>query len=175
MKHYTFEARFRELYEKSVRLYAEGKRGAGSYFTAAEKRWLAANGLTAQHLYDYAEDEHGYGEPGHDRALAIEHIRRDYFLNVQRGRASRRTLDPDRLPEKSAAVRGIEWLPRLLPKARAKLRGELPPSLMYCCGGDRAFFRRHDINPAEFLRLVWRHEGNDRAIVSWVARRSGRK
>ena len=70
------------------------------------------------------------------------------------------------------AVRGIEWLPRLILKAKAKLRGELPPSLMYCCGGDRAFFQKHDVLPAEFLAMVWRNEQNDAAIVDWLVARS---
>jgi hypothetical protein len=59
-----------------------------------------------------------------------------------------------------------------MPKARAKLRGELPASLMYCCGGDRRFFKTHNILPAEFLSLVWRHLNDDNAIVEWVVRRS---
>jgi hypothetical protein len=80
-------------------------------------------------------------------------------------------LDEASLPAKTDAVRGIAWLPRLLPKARAKLRGELPPSLMYGCGGDRRFFREHNILPAEFLALTWRHESDPAAIVDWVIRR----
>jgi hypothetical protein len=43
---------------------------------------------------------------------------------------------------------------------------------MYCCGGDRRFFKAHDIFPAEFLSLVWRHEGDDAGVVAWVSRRS---
>lgn len=171
MKHYDFADRFRALYDKAVKLYAEGRKGADTYFTAEEAAFLAANGITAQHLYDYAEDHHNYGEPGYDRALAIELIRRDYFLNAQGGKASGRTLDTATMPAKTDAVQGIEWLPRLLPKARAKLRGELPADLMYGCGGDRAFFKKHDIHPAEFLNLVWRNEGNDAAIVAWVVKR----
>ena len=81
-------------------------------------------------------------------------------------------IDESSLPARTEAVRGITWLPRLLPKARAKLRGELPPSLMYGCGGDRKFFKERDILPAEFLSLVWRHEADDAAIVDWVVRRS---
>jgi hypothetical protein len=76
------------------------------------------------------------------------------------------------MPGKGDAVRDIEWLPRLIPKAKAKLRGELPESLMYCCGGDRNFFKAHDIFPAEFLSLVWRNEHDDKVIVEWVVRRS---
>jgi len=175
MNHFDFPKKFRELYDKAVGLYAKGQRGADTFFSKDETAWLAANGLTAQHLYDYAEDQNGYGEPGPDNAIAIESIRRDYFLNVQNGKASKTVLDVDRMPAKTEAVRGIEWLPRLIPKAQAKLRGELPASLMYCCGGDRKFFKAHYIMPAEFLALVWRHENDDAAIVDWVVRRSQAK
>ncbi len=175
MKHYEFAEKFRGVYDQAVALYGKGGREAGKYFTPGEKAWLAANGITAQHLYDYAEDHHNGGEPGYDNALTIEAVRRDYFLNVQGGRASSVVLDEDALPAKTDAVQGIEWLPRIIPKAKAKLRGELPASLMFCCGGDRRFFREHDILPAEFLSLIWRHERDDAAIVAWVARRSAGK
>jgi hypothetical protein len=46
---------------------------------------------------------------------------------------------------------------------------------MYCCGGDRRFFKAHDILPAEFLSVVWRHERDDAAIVAWVVGRNGSK
>ena len=172
MKHYDFPNRFRALYDKAVAQYGAGVRSADGLFSAEEKAYLAANGITTQHLYDYAEDHHGYdGEPGPQQALGIELVRRDYFLNVQGGRPSGNVLDDAKLPTKTEAIRGITWLPRLLPKARAKLRGELPPSLMFGCGGDRRFFKEHDIVPAEFLALVWRHEKDDAAIVDWVVRR----
>jgi hypothetical protein len=172
MKNYDFAAKFHGLYDQAVARFTHGKRGAETFFTADELSFLKANGLTGQHLYDYAEDHNGYDEPGFDIALSIELVRRDYFLNVQDGRPSSVTVDAAKLPAKTDAINGITWLPRLLPKARAKLRGELPTSLMYCCGGDRAFFQQHDIQPGEFLALVWRHERDDTAIVNWVARRS---
>ena len=172
MKHYDFPNRFADIYDKAVDLYADGKRGADNYFTADERVWLAANGITPQHLYDYAEDQNGYGEPGYDHALTIEFTRRCYFLKVQGGKPSGVVLDEDSLPSKTAQAGGIEWLPRLLPKAKAKLRGELPPSLMFCCGGDRRFFKQHDIMPAEFLTVVWKNDADDQAIIDWVVQRS---
>jgi hypothetical protein len=176
MKHFTFPQQFESLYEKAVGLYKDGRRGADTFFSPDETQFLSANGITPQHMYDYAEDHNGYeGEPGFNHALGIELVRRDYFLNAQNGRASSAVLDESKLPSKTDAVRGIAWLPRLLPKARAKLRGELPASLMYCCGGDRRFFKEHDILPHEFLNLVWRHENDDAPIVDWVVRRSGGK
>ncbi len=175
MKHYDFAEKFRALYDKAAQLYAAGQRDQTAYFSAEEKAFLAANGISVQAMYDYAEDQNNGGEPGYDRALAIETVRRDYFLNAQHGKPSTKVLEVDAMPAKTDAVKGIEWLPRIIPKTKAKLRGELPPSLMYSCGGDRNFFRTHDIHPAEFLSLVWRNLDNDGAIVDWVVNRSGAK
>jgi hypothetical protein len=176
MKHYEFQKTFHSLYDAAVGFYAKGQRGAETYFTIEENAFLAANGLTAQHLYDYAEDQNNYEEPGYDLALGIEFIRRNYFLFNQHGKPSGVVLDETRMPAKTEAVRGIEWLPRIIPKAKAKLRGELPASLMYCCGGDRKFFKTNDINPVEFLAVVQQSEKNDNAIIEWVVARgtSGR-
>jgi hypothetical protein len=172
MKNYDFATHFRSLFDKATEQYAKGQRGAESFFSAEDKAWLAGNGLTAQNLYDYAEDENNAHEPGYDRTLGIELIRRDYFLLEQGGKPSKTVLDEAKLPAKTDSILGIEWLPRIIPKARAKLRGELPPSLMYCCGGDRRFFKTHDILPSEFLAVVWKFEGNDPAVVDWVVNRS---
>jgi hypothetical protein len=175
MKHYSFATDLHALYDKACRLYAAGQRGADTYFSPKEAAFLAANGLRTQDVYDYAEDFTGAAEPGWDIALAIEMVRRDYFLNAQHGIASKQVLDADAMPSKLSSIQGIEWLPRIIPKTKAKLRGELPSSLMYCCGGDRRFFKAHDIHPAEFLSLVWRHERDDAAIVAWVVKRSSAK
>lgn len=172
MKHYDFADKFRALYDKAVKTYAAGQSDQAIYFTADEQAYLAANGISVQTMYDYAEDHQGYGEPGYDRALAIETVRRDYFINVQQGKPSTVVLDVAKMPAKTDAVKGIEWLPRLIPKTKAKLRGELPTSLMYSCGGDRNFFRTHDIHPAEFLSLIWRNGNNDAATIDWVVKRS---
>jgi hypothetical protein len=72
------------------------------------------------------------------------------------------------LPAKSAAVDGSAWLPRLIAKARIKLRGELNPELMYGCAGDRPFLRRHHMTLPQFLRLVWGKGDDDRAVVEAV-------
>ncbi len=174
MTHYTFTSTFRQLYDKAVARYAQGDREPAGYFDAAELAFLSSNGITAQHLYDYAEDFTNGGEPDFGTAIGIELIRRDYFLNVQGGRSSGRVLDETTLPAKTDTVRGIEWLPRIIPKAQAKLAGELPASVMYGCGGDRKFFRTHDVHPTEFLSLIWRNLSSPEQVVQWVLRRSNR-
>ena len=176
MNHFDFPKKFRALHDQAVAKYGAGQRGAETFFNAEEKAFLAANGIAPQHVYDYAEDFHGYGgDPGLENALGIELVRRDYFLNAQGGHASATVLDPATMPAKTDTARGIGWLPRLLPKARAKLRGEMPPSMMYCCGGDRGFFKEQNILPAEFLAVVWRHGDDDAAIIDWEVRRAAAK
>jgi hypothetical protein len=170
MHNYDFAQKFHAIYDKAVGLYGRGQRGAESFFSPEEKTWLAGNGLTPQHLYDYAEDQTNYGEPGYDNALAIETVRRDYFRNVQERKTSSVVLDETTLPAKDAKLGGIDWLPRIIPKARAKLRGEMPASLMFSCGGDRKFFKQNDILPSEFLALIWRAGDDEDAIVAWVKR-----
>jgi Domain of unknown function (DUF5069) len=172
MFHYVFPQTFQKLYAQALHNYAEGRRSSDSFFDAEQTAWLTANGLSAQVLYDYVEDFNSGGEPSYDQALQIETIRRDYFFNEQQGQPSTTVADPSKWPAKTEAINGIEWLPRILPKVRAKLRGELPTTLMYSCGGDRRFFKANDILPAEFLSLAWRFEGNDAAVIAWVIARA---
>ena len=172
MEHYDFHKEFRALYDKAVKQYAAGKRTPDDIFSKHEVAFLASIGSRAQDLFDYAEDAANYGEPDFETALLVQSVRRSYFLLIQKGAPSGVVLDESALPAKTADIRGIEWLPRLMPKARAKLRGELPTSLMYGCGGDRRFFKQHDIHPAEFLQVVWHLGDNDKAIVDWLAQRA---
>jgi len=110
--------------------------------------------------------------PSYEIAQSIEQVRRDYFLHAQKGVPSDKRITMDDLPPKKEAVKGIEWLPRIIPKALGKIRGELIDDIMYCCGGDRNFLKTHDIHPAEFLRLIWAHEDDHDAIVEFVLQRS---
>jgi hypothetical protein len=172
MKHYNYSTILHALWEKAVRLYGTGKRGSATYFTPEETAFLESIGLTPQEVYDFAEDFNNGNEPDYGTFAAIHDLRRSYFLEVQKGRRTGQQLDPAKLPAKDSQVRGLRWLPRIIPKAKAKLRGELSPDIMYSCGGDRNFLREHDIHPAEFLRVVWQNENNDEAIIDWVERRS---
>lgn len=172
MTHYDFQKKFREVYQRALSAYRDGCREAGSLLGKADLEFAASIGSRAQDFFDYAEDAANYGEPDFETALLVQAVRRDYFLQVQKGRGSAAVLDADTMPAKTDAVRGIEWLPRIIPKTKAKLRGELPSSLMYGCGGDRRFFKQHDIHPAEFMRLVWANETNDEAIIDWVEARA---
>lgn len=172
MSHYQFHLTFREVYDRACAAFQKGAKNAGELLSQDDAAFLQSIGGRAQDMFDYAEDAQKYGEPEFEIALLIEAVRRDYFLNIQRAEPSAEVLDQSTLPAKTDAVRGIEWLPRIIPKARAKLRGELPQDLMYCCGGDRKFFKAHDLHPAEFLRAIWAYEDDDEKLIDWVVNRS---
>ncbi len=109
------------------------------------------------------------GDPDWDTVLLISAVRRDYFLNVQHGMLSTRAIVTAELPAKDdAGAGGIPWLRRQIAKGQAKLRGELPPDLMYDCGGDRRFFKEHGVHPADFLREVWAVDGDEVRLLAFV-------
>ena len=172
MSHYTFHQTLKRIWEKAVDLYEAGNRDSATYFDKDELAFLESVGHSAREVYDFAEDKVKYGEPDLETFLLIAAQRRHYFLNVMGGKKSDKVVDTPDLTPKTESVRGIEWLPRLIEKARAKLRGEMSDDLMFCCGGDRKFFKTHDIHPAEFLNFVIGHFDDDEAIIDFVVSRS---
>jgi hypothetical protein len=164
----SWEQTFSDLFNRAVDKYRQGHTRADGLVDSAGQKFLGILGYTEQEFFDFAEDFSKGGEPTLKTALDVAAVRREYFLKVQNGVFSTRRISMADLPSKDAEVEGIGWLPRLLAKAEAKLRGEMPPDLMYGCGGDRKFFRAHGIDPAEFLRRVWNAEGNPVPVISWV-------
>ena len=137
-------------------------------FSRAETDFLATIGCTAQELFDFVDDEMRYGEPDFATTLAVAALRRDYFQSVLKGQSTGRVATMESLPAKSAQVDGIAWLPRLIVKARLKLRGEMPADLMYGCAGDRPFLRQMNMDLRGFLKLVRDCGDNDRRIIDAV-------
>jgi hypothetical protein len=164
----SWEQVFSGLFNGAVEKYGKGHQKASGLVDAEGQSFLASIGCTGQEFFDFVEDFFRGGEPTPATALKIAAVRRDYFLKEQNGKSSMHRISMYDLPSKDAMVEGIGWLPRLIPKAEAKLRGEMPPDLMYGCGGDRKFFRTHAIDPAEFLKKVWAAKGNQGEIIGWV-------
>jgi hypothetical protein len=173
MNNNNWKTNFREVYDRGVAAWKAGRRTPKTMFNADDAAFLASIGCTRQELFDFVDDAQEYGEPDFDTVLAVQAIRRDYFLNVMGGKPSDRVASMDDLPAKTDAVDGIEWLPRIIEKARIKLRGEMPPDLMYGCGGDRPFLRRMQMTLPDFLKLVWESGSDDRLIIDAVKRSAG--
>ena len=162
---------FADLFAASVAKYRGGHQKASGLVDTAGQIFLKKIGHSEQEFFDFVEDFARGGEPTLETALEVAAVRRDYFLEVQQGELSKNSFPMDKLPPKDAQVEGIVWLPRLLQKAEVKLRGEMPPDLMYGCGGDRPFLRSMNVELAEFLRLVWLYGDDDRKIIENVKKR----
>lgn len=165
----TWTQSFRAIYEKALESYQQGNRNLSTYFTADEIEFLRSIGCKPMEVYDFVED---YPAIEWDTVLLITAVRRTYYLFVDGAPSRDYAMTAEKFPPKDAEIQGIAWLPRLIVKANAKLRGHLPKELMYCCGGDRAFFKRYDIHPADFLRLVWDAGDNHSKIVEFVKARN---
>jgi len=163
---------FHALYEKAVKAYENGVREAARLVSPAEVEFLASVGATPQEIFDFVEDWCDDGEPDPDMVFRITKIRRNYFLLHQQGQPPGKTRAVDSFPSRESSIGGFVWFPRIIEKARAKLQGALPPDLMYSCGGDRRFLKRVNIDPAEFLQLVWKAGDDVDHIVQFVTGRS---
>lgn len=167
----TWNDTFLALFDRCLASYRRGNQDWATYYSPADLGWLAAIGCQPREFFDFVEDCCDEGEPTASTALLVAAVRRDYFLTVQHGVPSARLITRDDLPTFGDDLDGITYLPRILAKARAKLRGELDPDVMFGCGGDRNFLTRHGaIAPADFLRQVWAAGDDDRKLAAWVAK-----
>ncbi|MCW5558499.1 MAG: DUF5069 domain-containing protein [Verrucomicrobiae bacterium] len=170
MKRNDWEGVFLDVFERGTAAWKAGRRSPETMFAAPDVAFLQTLGCSAQELFDFVDDAQRYGEPDAATALAVQAIRREYFLGVLGGKATGNVASMDDLPAKTDAVDGIPWLPRIIAKARLKLRGEMPADLMYGCGGDREFLRRVRMALPQFLELVRDSGADDRQIIEAVKR-----
>ncbi len=173
MKHYIWDSYFVELFDACVDEYDEGNRDFEAWFSDEDQEFLKSIGCREREFFDFVEDNvtSGGEDPTAITALLVAAVRRDFFLAIQKGVPSACIVQPSELPAKTAEMDGIPWLPRIIAKARAKLRGEMDPDTMFGCGGDRAFLSKFDIHPADFLRVVWAAGDEDEKILRHVRER----
>ena len=164
---------FLDLYDRCLARYRAGDRDFTSYYSGADLAFLSTIGYQPREFFDFVEDFCEEADPSPSTALLIAAARRDFFIVIQNGITSGRSVTRDEVPTFGDSLEGIPYLPRILAKARAKLRGELDPDLMYGCGGDRNFLAKHGaIHPADFLRIVWAAGDDDHAVARAVRERA---
>jgi len=164
---------FKEIFDRGEKNYQSGDRVASSFFSNEETTFLASIGCKPQELFDFIEDQCNYGEPDFETVLQVAAIRNRYLREIQNGIASNVEIPSSQLPAKTKAMDGIPWLPRIIAKARAKMRGELDQNTMYGCGGDRSFLASNGLTLPEFLEIVWKAGDDNQIILEAV--RSGLK
>lgn len=164
----TWSRDFKELFDAAIEQYLSGVRGHSNLFKEEEKKFLAFIGARPAEIYDLIEDWCEVNEPSFETILAITNVRYEYFVKEQLRNTTVYTQPPETFPSGTKAMGDFPWLPRIIAKARAKLKGELPPELMYSCGTDRPFLKRVGIAPEDFLKIVWEAGSNDQAILARV-------
>lgn len=166
----TWNDSFLALFDRSIAKFQGGNTDPETYYTASDLAFLDSIGYQKREFFDFVEDFVGEGTPSISTALLVASVRRDYFQTVQKGEKSTgKPLTRDDIPSFGEELAGMAYLPRILAKGRAKLRGELDPDLMYGCGGDRNFLLKHgDLHPADFLRHLWASGDDDSKMVAWI-------
>ncbi|MFD2257467.1 DUF5069 domain-containing protein [Luteolibacter algae] len=165
----TWNDTFLELFARCAADYQARNFDYEKDYTVQDLAFLESIGYRKREFFDFVEDYVGENEPSPSTALLVAAVRRDYFLVEQNGKFSDNVTVVDDLPSFGEELDGLAYLPRILKKAKAKLRGELDPDIMYGCGGDRNFLAKNgNIPMADFLRHVWAADGDDRKLAEWI-------
>jgi hypothetical protein len=165
----TWNDQFLDLFRSCLDKYNNGNTDYHSYYTKEDLSFLSSIGYKPRELFDFVEDLADESVPSESTALLIAAVRRDYFIAVQDGQHSKKEITRDGLPTFGDTLADITYLPRIITKARAKLKGELNPDVMFGCGGDRKFLNDHgNIPAADFLRNVWAAGTDDLKIANYV-------
>jgi hypothetical protein len=165
----TWNDNFLALFDRCFAIYQAGDTDFENYYNPEDLEFLSRMGCKPREFFDFVEDFGNDGTPSISTALLVAAVRRDYFHTVQKGIPSALVLTGEDVPTFGEELEGMAYLPRLLAKGRAKLRGELHPDLMFCCGGDRNFLKKHgDIHPADFLRHLWASGTDNQKITTWI-------
>ena len=167
---YTWAAQFGEVFVNCCDEYDDGNKDHTAWFDEEDEAFLKSIGCKPRELFDFVEDccNAEGEEPTPETALLVAAVRRDYFLIEQKSVESTKVTPASELPAKTAETEGIVWLPRIIAKAEAKLRGEMDPDTMFGCGGDRAFLSQYHLHPADFLRVVWAAKGDKARVLGFV-------
>jgi hypothetical protein len=163
-----WEDTFQRLFDQAEEAFTEGIREPDKMFSQEERAFLQSIGASPQEIYDFVEDWSEERVPAPEVIREVTGLRREYFLKVQDGKLESEKMISDGLPSPRTSLGGHRWLPRIIAKARAKLRGELPPHIMYGCGMDRPFLQGRNIGLSEFLRKVWEAGEDDGKILDYV-------
>ncbi len=131
MSNFTWETQFRELFDRCVAEYKGGNTDFNSYYSDEDLAFLKSIGYKPREFFDFVEDYGDEGLPTPETAVLVAAARRDYLNVVQKGELSDKEISNADLPARDAELGGHRWLPRIIAKARAKLRGELDPEMMY--------------------------------------------
>ncbi len=165
----NWDGEFMELFDRCVRQYRGGDTDFVNYYTKGDFAFLTGIGCKPREFFDFIEDYCDEGLPLPSTTLLVAAARRDYFLTVQKSEDSDVLLTRDDIPGFGEELAGMAYLPRILAKGRAKLRGELDPDLMFGCGGDLNFLKTHgNIHPADFLRTLWAAGEDDARMAAWI-------
>ncbi|MEE2808771.1 MAG: DUF5069 domain-containing protein [Verrucomicrobiota bacterium] len=168
MDNFSWEKHFLATFKSGIEKYRSGDRDLDKFFSDKELKYFSSIGYKPREFFDFVEDYCDIGSPSIETAILIAAARRDYFYTIQKKKISPNEVTSKDLPSRDSKLGDIPWLPRIITKARAKLRGELHPDVMYSCQGDMNFLQTHDVHPADFLRVVWAANENDNKILSYI-------
>ena len=108
MTHYSYQENLEKLWKTGVERYKSGRRTVENIVVDEEEIFLTSIGLNVIDLFDYVEDFVLEGEPTWNTFAAICEVRRNYFLQCQKGTPSIHVVKMDELPPKKRRLKASD-------------------------------------------------------------------
>ena len=126
-----WKQRFRGLFNEGVERHKAGRQSPNAMFEEVDIEFLESIGCSSQEMFDFCDDYVRWDDVIYDHVEELQAVRYEHFIKELNGQPADTRMEMSEFPAKADEVEGIEWLPRLIVKARAKLAGQLPADLMY--------------------------------------------
>ncbi len=162
---------FMELFHDAVERYHSNSHvNPLQFFYPSELEFLTSIGYKAREMFDYIADYAQTGQPSPSAALLIASKRRTYFFTAQRAmNSTSKAISLAELPSPEDDFGGYVYMPHIISKAEAKLRGTLEDGIMYGDARDRQFFAENGgIAPADFLGMVNNVRGDRQRLITSI-------
>ncbi|MFI3243187.1 MAG: hypothetical protein R3Y56_02915 [Akkermansia sp.] len=162
---------FMELFHDAVeRYHGNSHVNPLQFFYPSELEFLTSIGYKAQEMFDYIADYAQTGQPSPSTTLLIASKRRTYFFTAQRAmNSTSKPTSLSDLPSPEDDFGGYVYMPHIIGKAEAKLRGTLDDGIMYSNARDRQFFEENGgISPADFLGMVNNVRGDRQKLITAI-------
>lgn len=160
-----------ELFHDAVeRYHSNSQVNPLQFFYPSELEFLTSIGYKAREMFDYIADYAQTGRPSPSSALLIASKRRSYFFTAQRAMQNKsRAVTMAELPSVDDDFGGYVYMPHIIGKAEAKLRGTLEDGIMYGDARDRQFFEENGhISPSDFLGMVNNVRGDRQKLITSI-------
>ena len=128
---FNYQKELVQIWEKAVKLYQKGNTEAENFPISDDLPFLNNIGLNKMDIFDYVEDWICEGTPDLATFLLIHDIRRDFFIEEQKGIHSKKSCVQKIYLERMRKLKGSSGFQELFPKQGPNFVANFPLKLCF--------------------------------------------